>query len=160
MTEPTQPSGTRGRAAMTTWHLHPTFLRLNDGIYVRVLLVFDPITRQLVAAGPAETTSELNDVVRLAVIRAGEPTELRHMPNPVFGDLEANLMQIMARQGFRHDIDAADLGDEVVWVIGAARDVSDTVHGSKPATKADLVAALDACNAAGSRHGQTTVPAG
>ena len=160
MTEPTQPSGTRGRAAMTTWHLHPTFLRLNDGIYVRVLLVFDPITRQLVAAGPAETTSELNDVVRLAVIRAGEPTELRHMPNPVFGDLEANLMQIMARQGFRHDIDAADLGDEVVWVIGAARDVSDTVQGSKPATKADLAAALDQCTAAGSEHRPTTVPAG
>ena len=145
---------------MTTWHLHPTFLRLTDGIYVRVLLVFDPITRQVVAAGPAETTSELNDVIRLAMIRAGEPTELRHMPNPVFGDLEANLMQIMAREDFRHDIESADLGDEVVWVIGAARDVSDTVHGSKPATKADLVAALDACTAAGSGYGPTTVPAG
>lgn len=145
---------------MTTWHLHPTFLRLTDGIYVRVLLVFDPISRQLVAAGPAETTSELNDVIRLAVVRAGEPTELRQMPNPVFGDLEANLMQIMAREGCRHDIEAADPGDEVVWVIGAARDVSDTVHGSKPDTKADLVGALDACTAAGSGHGPTTVPAG
>ncbi|CCI54712.1 hypothetical protein BN13_800013 [Nostocoides jenkinsii Ben 74] len=27
MTEPTRPAGTPGRAAMTTWHLHPTFLR-------------------------------------------------------------------------------------------------------------------------------------
>lgn len=145
---------------MTTWHLRPTFLRLTDGIYVRVLLVFDPVARRLVAAGPVETASELKDVIRLAVARAGEPTVLRHMLNPVFGDLDANLLQILAREGFRQDIEAVDLGDEVVWVIGAARDVSDTVHGSKPAAKADLATALDECTAAGSRHGPTTFPAG
>ena len=160
MTEPTRPGRTLGRAAMTTWHLHPTFLRLTDGIYVRVLYVFDPINQLLVAAGPAETTSEVHGVIALAVARGGEPTELRQLPNPVFGDLEANLTRILARDGFRHGIEAVDLGDELVWVVGAAQDVSDTVHRSKPATKADLAAALDQCTAAGSGHGPTTFPAG
>ncbi len=82
------------------------------------------------------------------------------MPNPVFGDLEANLTRILAREGLRYDIEAVDLGDELVWVVYAAQDVSDSVHRSQPATKADLAAALDQCTAAGSRHGPTTVPAG
>jgi hypothetical protein len=81
MTEPTRPGRTLGRAT-TTWHLHPTFLRLTDGIYVRVLHVFDPINQLLVAAGPAETTSEVQGVIALAVARGGEPTDLRQMPKP------------------------------------------------------------------------------
>ena len=75
----------------------------------------------------------------------------------MFGDLEANLTRILARDGFRHDIEAVDLGDELVWVVGAAQDVSDTVHRSKPVTKADLAAALDQCTAADSGHGPSHI---
>lgn len=138
---------------MTTWHLHPTFARLTDGSHVRVLLAFNGATLRLIGASPADTTAELETVIEQAIARDGLPNEVRQLTNPVFADLEADVTRQLSTRGsvtrsstrgLRPEVVDATNGDDIVWVIEAARDLSDAVERSQPATAGDLIAALHA----------------
>ena len=127
---------------MTTWHLNPTYVRLADGTYLRVLLIFDPSSRRFLAAGVAESEGELKEILRGALARDGLPALVRQLPNPLFDDLTGSLTRLLAEHEFRHEVEDACLDEDLVWVIDSARHISKAAERTKPATRAELTDAL------------------
>lgn len=127
---------------MTTWHLNPTFLRLADGTYLRVLLIVDTSRRRFVGAGVAESDGDIEDVLRGSIAKDGLPDVVRHLPNHLFDDLTGSITRFLAGHGFRPGVEAAYLDDDLVWVLESARHISKAAERTKPATKAELADAL------------------
>jgi hypothetical protein len=127
---------------MTTWQLNPTYLRLADGTYLRVLLIFDTSTRRFVGAGVAESDGDIEDVLRGSIAKGGLPDVVRQLPNPLFDDLTGSLTRLLAEHGFRHGVEDACLDEDLVWVLESARHISKAAERTKPATRAELADAL------------------
>lgn len=128
---------------MTTWHLHPTYMRLADGAYLRVLLIFDPSSRRLVGAGVAESEGDIEKILRCAITWDGLPALLRQLPNSLFDDLTGSLTRLLAEHGFRHGVEDACLDEDLVWVLDSARHISEAAERTKPPTRAELADVLD-----------------
>ncbi len=127
---------------MTTWHLNPTYVRLADGAYLRVLLIFDPSIRRCVGAGVAKSDGDLEEILRCALARDGLPALVRQLPNPLFDDLTRSITRFLAGHRFRLGVEDARLDDDLVWVLESARHISKAAERTKPATRAELVDAL------------------
>jgi len=127
---------------MTTWHLHPTYVRLADGAYLRVLLIFDPSRRRCVGADVAESEADIEKSLRCAITRDGLPALVRQLPNPLFDDLTGSLTRLLAEHEFRHGVEDACLDEDLVWVLDSARHISKAAERTKPATRAELADAL------------------
>ena len=117
---------------MSAWHLFPTFLRGRDGDHVRVLLVFDITGRRMVGVGPASDGPAAEATLHLlAATEGGWPDEVRHLPNPVFDDLDEAIDDaLLAAAGLHLEPVTADqLDEDLARVLDQGRGANAGLRG-------------------------------
>ncbi len=123
------------------WDLYPTFIRLVDASHVRVLLVFDPERRTVVGAGVTQDGPAAAALVDDLIAQRGEPAFVRGLPNPLFGDLEDPVAEVLSSRGLRRTTQPAS--DDVLWVLTAGGSAVRTIQARSPANQAQLAATMD-----------------
>lgn len=123
------------------WDLYPTFIPLVDATHVRVLLVFDPERRTLVGAGLAQDGPAAATLVDHLIAQRGDPAFVRGLPNPLFGDLEDPVGEVLVSGGMRRTTQPAS--DDVLWVLTAGSSAVRTIQARSPANQAQLAATMD-----------------
>jgi len=153
---------------MNAWHTYPTHLRLGNGSYVPVVLMFQPATGDLVGATVVQDPADAAALLARLVDAHGCPETLRSIWDPLFEDLNAAARKAVRQAGCPKPASRLDR-DDFIWALDIGNAATQAIRASNPATIDDVATALKtwlhapvptrAATVAGQRSGSLTVDA-